>query len=138
MSGLERESPSTCLGDLQLGRGPKHPAAATSISKQDRSYKRLDRHLSRGGFKYEQLGREKDIAIYSQTWQSCSEPSTAFEVIRVRRHGGKKIKGQWVGPSEFYPSSSGWGKCGFSFTDKDAAFAKLRELLRRSVRSGKQ
>jgi hypothetical protein len=93
--------------------------------------------LKRGEFKFEQLVRQEDVAICSQTWQGCSEPSIAFEVICVRRHNGKEIKGQWFEPSEFYPSSSDWGKYGFTFIDKDAAFSKLRELSRRPSRSGK-
>ena len=88
-------------------------------------------------FDYKQLVRQEDVAIYSQSWRGCSEPSLAFDVICVRRHDGKEIKGQSVEPSEFYPSSTDWGKYGFTFIDKEAAFSKLRELSRRTSRSRK-
>jgi hypothetical protein len=116
----------------------KWRAGLISTSKRSQRYKLLDRHFQRGGFSYKQLERQGDFATYSQTWRGCSEPSIAFEVICVRRHNGKEIKGQWFGPSEFYPSSTEWGKYGFTFTHEHAAFAKLRELSRRSVRSGRQ
>jgi hypothetical protein len=112
-------------------RTPKDRARAISISKQGQYYKPLERHFERGEFNYNLLVRQEDVAIYSQTWRACSEPRVAFEVICIRRHNGKEIKSQWVEPSEFYPSSTEWGKYGFSFTDKEAAFAKLREVSQR-------
>ena len=129
----ERESSLVRRGNLVLDRTPKDRGRAISPSKQGKCYKPLQRHFQRGEFNYKQLVREKDVAIYSQTRRGCPEPSTAFEVIRVRRHNGKEIKGDWVEPSEFYPSSTDWGKYGFTFIDKDATFSKLRELLRRSL-----
>jgi hypothetical protein len=136
MSALERESPPTHPGNPIVRRAPNSRAAAISNLEQGQYYKLLDRHFQRGDFIYKQLVRENDVAIYSQTRRGCPEPSTAFEVIRVRRHNGKQIKGDWVEPSEFYPSSTDWGKYGFTFTDNDAAFAKLRELSRRANRRG--
>jgi hypothetical protein len=138
MSQAERENPLARLRDHKARHSPKTRAGGFSNSKRGQCYKPLDRHFQRAEFNYKQLVREKDVAIYSQTSRGgSSEPVIAFEVIRVRRHNGKKIKGQWVGPSEFYPSLTEWGKYGFTFTDKDAAFAKFRELLRRPRRSRK-
>jgi hypothetical protein len=135
MNPLERENPPARVGNLIPRRAPKSRAGAISISKQGQGYRALERDFQRGQFSYHQLAREQDIAIYSQSWRGCSEPRIAFEVICVRRHNGKEIKGQRVEPSEFYPSSSEWGKYGFTFTDQAAAVAKLRELTRRRIRS---
>jgi hypothetical protein len=46
----------------------------------------------------------------------------------VLRVGGFQIDGRLVEPAEVYPNSETWGVDGFTFTDKDAAFAKLREV----------
>ena len=135
---MERECTSAHPGTLMLRHAPKNRAAATSILGQGQCYKPLERVFQRGEFNYTELVREQDVAIYSQTRRGCSESNIWFEVICIRRHSGKEIKGQWVEPSEFYPSSSEWGKYGFTFTHKDAAFAKLRELSRRPGRSGKE
>ena len=36
--------------------------------------------------------------------------------------------GRFVDAAELYPRSEAWGTDGFTLTDRDAAFAKLREL----------
>jgi hypothetical protein len=79
------------------------------------------------GFDHRQIYREGDFAIYQQTCKG-NEDSAAFEVIRIRRREGFKIAGRFVEPAEVYPNSEAWGVDGFTLTDKDAAFAKLREL----------
>jgi hypothetical protein len=119
------------VGDLIPPLTRKTRNRAVSTSKRGQYYKLLETQFQRGGFYYKQIGRETDIAIYEQSWRGCSQPSVCYEVARIRRHNGKRIKGRWVEPSEFYPSSTDWGKYGFTFTDKEAAFAKLRELSQR-------
>jgi hypothetical protein len=54
-----------------------------------------------------------------------------YEVVRIRRREGFQINGRLVEPAEVYPNSEAWGVDGFTFTDKDAAFAKLREVAER-------
>ena len=41
---------------------------------------------------------------------------------------GFEIAGRFVEPAEVYPKSEAWELDGFTITDKEAAFAKLREL----------
>ena len=129
------------VGDLMPPVTAKTRARAISTSKQRPYYEPLESDFQRGEFNYKQIAREGDVAIYEQTWRGCSEPSVCYEVIRIRRHNGKEIKGQWVEPSEFYPSSTEWGKYGFTFTDKEAAFAKLQKIaasLNAPVRFGQK
>jgi len=68
---------------------------------------------------------------YEQTWNGCLNPSVSYEVIRVRRRDGFQINGRFVEPAEIYPKSEAWGVDGFTLTNKDAAFAKLRDLNER-------
>jgi len=89
-------------------------------------------HVRRDGFTYRQIAWEGEAAIYEQKWGGCSEPSVCYEVIRIRRRDGFQIGGRFVGAAEVYPNSEAWGVDGFTLTDKDAAFGKLRHL--RSVR----
>jgi hypothetical protein len=106
------------------------PVAAPPSRQESRhSYKSLPTRFRRDGFKYRQIAREGDASIYEQTWSGCAEPSACYEVIRIRRREGFQIDGRLVEPAEVYPSSAAWGVDGFTFTDKDAAFAKLRELV---------
>jgi len=90
----------------------------------------LPKEFRRGGFTYKQIARERDVAIYQQTWNGCRDPSIAYEVVRIRRREGFHIGGRFVEPAEVYPNSEAWGVDGFTVTDKDAAFAKLREISR--------
>ena len=132
MTALERASLPADVGNRMERSTPNNHARAISISKKGQGYTPLEQQFQRGGFDHKQIVRQGDAAIYSQTWPGSSEPVVAFEVVCIRRHNGKEIKGQSFEPSEFYPSSTDWGKYGFTFTDNDAAFAKLRELSQRS------
>ncbi len=72
--------------------------------------------------------RDGNAAVYEQTWNGCPNPSTSYEVIRIRRREGFQIGGRFVEAAEIYPNSEAWGLDGFTLTDRDAAIAKPREL----------
>jgi hypothetical protein len=108
----------------------KTGATAEARSKKRHSYKPLPARFRRDGFDYQQIAREGDAAIYEQRWIGCSHPSVSYEVIHVRRREGFQIDGRHVEPAEVYPNSGAWGVDGFTLTDRDAAFAKLRQMAR--------
>ena len=108
----------------------KTRATAEAWSKKRHSCKPLPIRFRRDGFDFRQIAREGNAAIYEQTWRVCGEPSVCYEVIRIRRREAFQIDGRLVEPAEVYPSSGAWGVDGFTLTDKDAAFAKLREVCR--------
>ena len=106
----------------------KTRATAEAWGKKCHSCKPLPTRFRRDGFNYRQIAREGNAAIYQQRWTGCAEPSVCYEVIRVRHREGFQIGGRFVEPAEVYPNSEAWGTDGFTVGDKDAAFAKLREL----------
>lgn len=106
----------------------KTPATAEAWSQKRQSYKPLPTRFRRGGFHYRQIAREGNAAIYEQTWSGCPNPSISYEVIRIRKREAFQIGGRSVGPAGVYPKSEAWGVDGFTLIDRDAAFAKLREL----------
>jgi hypothetical protein len=125
-----REKTINCVLPLPQGaRTIKTRATAEAWGKKRRSYKPLPTRFGRDGFNYRQIARERDAAIYEQTWSGCSDPSVCYEVIHIRRREGFQIDGRLVEPAEVYPSSAAWGVDGFTLTDKDAAFAKLQDLV---------
>ncbi len=107
---------------------PKTSARSEARSEKRHSYKPLTKQFRREGFNYRLIARAGNAAIYEQTWSGCHNPSVCYEVIYVRRRDRFKIDNRWVEPAEVYPNSEAWGTDGFTFTDKDAAFAKLSEL----------
>jgi hypothetical protein len=125
------QRPKTINCVLPLPQGThdiKTRATAEAWGKKRHSHKRLPTRFRRDEFEYRQIARERDAAIYEQTWSGCAEPSVCYEVIRIRQRDGFQIGGRFVQPAEVYPNSDAWGVDGFTLTDKDAAFSKLREV----------
>jgi hypothetical protein len=106
----------------------KTRATAQVGYSKGRFHKPLAKEFRRDGFTYRQIAREGNAAIYEQRWTGCANPSVCYETVRVKRREGFQIGGRFIEPAEVYPNSEAWGVDGFTFTDKDAAFAKLREL----------
>ncbi len=106
----------------------KTRATAEAWGKERHFYKPLPTQFRRDGFDYRQIAREGNAGIYEQTCGGCADPSVCYEVIRIRRRQGFEIGVRFVEPAEVYPPSESWGVGGWTFTDKDAAFAKLRQV----------
>lgn len=106
----------------------KTRSSAEAGSQNDHFYRPLPTAFRHDGFNYRQVAREGEAAIYEQRWTSSNGLRVRYEVIRIRRRDGFQIHGRLVGPAEVYPPSETWGTEGFTVTDKDAAFEKLREL----------
>jgi|SRR5438552_13047266 len=118
----------------QRGTAKPLKTRATPVIRSDKrgAYKPLGAQFRKDGFNYKQIAREGDLAIFEQSWSGCAIPSTAYEVVRVRRREGFKIRGNFFEPAELYPPSKAWGADGFTLTNRDAAFEKLRELAGRN------
>jgi len=106
----------------------KTSATAEAWGKERHFYKPLPTRFRHCGFDYRQIAREGNAAIYEQRWDGCADPSLCYEVIRIRRREGFQIGARLVEAAEVYPNSEAWGTDGFTLTDRDAAFAKLREV----------
>jgi hypothetical protein len=109
----------------------KTRATATAWYKKGRFYKPLAKKFRRDGFVHREVLRQKNAAVYEKRWTGCAEPSVCYETIRVKRREGFWIEDRFVVPSEVYPRSEQWGALGWTFCDKDAAFAKLRDVERK-------
>jgi hypothetical protein len=116
------------IGGFDAHSTLKTRATAEAGGKKGHFYKPLRIRFRHDGFDYRQIARDGNAAIYEQIWNGCPNPSIAYEVIRIRRREGFHIGGRFVEPAEVYPGSEAWGVDGFTLTDKDAAFRKLKEL----------
>jgi hypothetical protein len=117
----------------------KTRATAQGGDRKGHSYKQLPTQLRRDGFDLRQIAREGNLAIYTQVWNGCPDPSVCFEVIRVKRREGFEINGRFVDAAEVYPPSELWGVDGFTFTDRNKAWAKFFEIsLEEPARTGRE
>jgi hypothetical protein len=129
--------PSTFIRRPIAKSPQKTRATAEGGSKKGRFYKPLPDEFSHDGFTYRQIAREGDAAIYEQTWTGCTEPSSCYEVIRIRQREGFQIGNRFIPSAEVYPRSEQWGQLGWTFCDKGAAFEKLREITTTGGESSK-
>ncbi len=119
--------PHTPTDGQSKASGTKTRSSAQAGRQNDHFYRPLPTQFRHDGFNYRQVARQGDAAIYEQTWNGGTRP-VRYEVIRIRRRDGFTIHGRLVEPAEVYPNSEAWGTDGFTVTDKDRAFAKLRKL----------
>jgi hypothetical protein len=67
----------------------------------------LPKQFHKGGFDYEQVFREGNIAIYRQT--KAGQCWEAFEVGRIRENRARTVFGKEFDASESWPTSEEWG-----------------------------
>ena len=88
--------------------------------------KKLEKTFTKKGFKYTQVLREGNKAIYRQDKHDYTAPS--FEVIKVGSHNGYELNGTKIAASETYPSTSLWGIQGWTYQNIDDAKKKYKKL----------
>ena len=91
--------------------------------------KKLPLEINKKGFVYTQLKRVKDTAIYKQKSLDIAVKSEWFEVIKIKCHNGMTLGGNYIPPSEMYPSSTQWGVLGFTYQTQKEAETKFKEIL---------
>lgn len=79
-----------------------------------------------------QLKREGDVAIYSRTVDKTGRDD-GYEVVKIGRHNGYELGGNFIIPAETYPGASAFGKTGFSYSNLPAAELKFKELLEKQA-----
>lgn len=105
----------------------KTRARAEALPQKGHPPRRLPRQFRHGGFDYHQIARKLRGAIYAQ---KRSGAIVAYEVIRVRQRSAFVIKGRTIEAAEVYPSSEKWGTDAWTLHNREAAFAKLKQIIR--------
>ena len=91
--------------------------------------KKLPLEISKKGFVYTQVKRLKDVAIYKQKNLDKTVKGQWFEVVRIKSHNGMTLGGNYIPPSEMYPSSTQWGVLGFTYQGIEDAENKFKIML---------
>ncbi len=83
------------------------------------------------GFRYRQIAREGDVAVYSQSYRTGAP--FAYEVIIIGSHGDIEVYGKPVAAAETYPTELHWGAKGWTISgypdNLAVALAHMRELI---------
>ena len=87
----------------------------------------LEKEFKSCGFNFQQVKRIKDVAIYKK--KATDHIGHSYEVIKISRHNGYKLGGNYVQPAETYPSNSLWGTHGWTCQTIEGADRKFDELL---------
>ena len=97
--------------------------------------KTLNTKITHSGFDLVQIHREGDYAIYKK--QKAGHEAVNYEVIKIKRHDGYTIAGNFCPPAEMYPSNEQWGVLGFTCQGKDQAYKKL-DAMKESMEASDQ
>ena len=82
--------------------------------------KRLNKVFKSCGFNFKQIQRTGDVAIYEKVPVKGS-PRVSYEAIKISKHNGYNLGGNYVSPAETYPCNSMWGTSGWTATTLESA-----------------
>ena len=97
-----------------------------SVEHLKTNMKLLETKFTSNGFNFEQVFREGDFAVYKK-WKEGRDYK-GFEAIKIKRHNGYTIAGNYCPPAEMYPSNEQWGVSGFTCLTLQLAFGKIEKM----------
>ena len=89
--------------------------------------KKLEKKFKSRGFIHEQVTRVGNRAIYKRHSVKPGNDDH-YEVVKIGSHNGYKLGTSFIEATETYPSTSMWGRCGWTCRDLDGAQEKFNEL----------
>ena len=91
-------------------------------------YQQLPEYIDKGTFELNMMKREGDIALFSRYNRRIKSIST-YEVAVIRKKGEEKMFDVLLPNREVYPSTSEWGKFGWTYQHLVNAEVKFRKLV---------
>jgi hypothetical protein len=79
----------------------------------------------KGGYDYQRVARDGDVAIYAQ---SQGERIYAHEVVIVQRYPDYEMMGKLIAAHEAFPSTESWGSQGWTCTSLTEACRKMSDV----------
>lgn len=92
--------------------------------------KKLETEFVKKGFKFTQINRKGNVAIYKQESLSVESPKANYEVVQIKSHNGYEIGGSKIAAAEVYPGSTQWGLLGWTYQDLPTAEKRFKKLIR--------
>jgi len=92
--------------------------------------KKLETEFIKKGFKYTQVTRKGNVAIYKQENARIENSKANYEVVQIKSHNGYEIGGSKIAAAEVYPGSTQWGLLGWTHLDLPSAEKRFKKLIR--------
>jgi len=92
--------------------------------------KKLEKQFVKKGFKFTQVTRKGDVAIYKQESVAVKDPKANYEVVIIKSHNGYEIGGSKIAAAEVYPGSTQWGLLGWTYSDLPAAEVRFKKIIK--------
>ncbi len=87
----------------------------------------LQESFERLGWKFRQVFRKNDVAVYRRWKESSVAPH--FEAIRIGYQKAREWNGILYPEGEHYPSDNQWGSHAFTLMDEASAIAKAKSMV---------
>lgn len=104
----------------------------------DTFYKPIETDFNKNGFRFRQIRRDGDIAIFHKEAMANRHPlpfDGGFEVVVITRHEQYQLGDAIIEAGESYPSPEQWGYRGWSYNYLNLAFKKYESLLNKPIES---
>lgn len=92
------------------------------------AYRPLKTTFRSKGFDYRQIERRGDVAMFAQTKPGLLR--TWYEVVLVQRHDAYEKGDVKIEAAETMPSTSQWGRLGWTYRDEKLARVRFHELAK--------
>jgi hypothetical protein len=92
--------------------------------------KKLEKQFVKKGFKFTQVTRKGDVAIYKQENVKLKNPKANYEVVIIKSHNGYEIGGSKIVAAEVYPGSTQWGLLGWTYSDLPEAEERFKKIIK--------
>lgn len=90
--------------------------------------KKINEQFSSKGFDFRQIWREGIVCLYEKSKKGYEYKS--FEVVILNENPPYQLNGNSCGDCESLPRNEQWGTKGFTYTDRESAEKKFKELTK--------
>ena len=90
---------------------------------------KVQKKFIKAGFSHELVKRTGVVAIYKR--QHPRTPHPHYEIVKISKHNGYKMGGQYIEAAETYPGASLWGLQGWTVADLGRAEVYFKKACKR-------
>lgn len=97
------------------------------------NYKPLDIEFTKTGFRFKQIIRDGDVAIFHKVALQPSPHDAGFEVVVIQKHNEREIGEVLIEAKEALPGNEQWGVKGWTYPDLFSAEQRFLRLQGKEI-----